>query len=150
VGRHLRVQSYHVIRGRGIHVLGAIKAANSSGPGNVELRGWREKGSHQQGGEYARQTPTPTPPCGKTARDRCVLKRGCRSSSTCAAGLQGYSYRVVSCVRTCSTVYVNGLLLLSVTGEEDFSSETSPHDRCRFPTQGSRVGVLTTRHVVQY
>jgi hypothetical protein len=66
-----RVQSYHVIRG-GHHVLGAIKTANSSGPGNVELRGWREKGNHQQGGEYARQTPT-TPPCGKTARDRCAL-----------------------------------------------------------------------------
>jgi hypothetical protein len=52
-------------------------------------------------------------------------------------GLRAYVYRICK---------YNGLLLLFVTGEEDLSSETSPHDGYRFPTRGSRLG---TRHVVQ-
>ena len=71
VGQHLK----HVSRyqGKGHHVLGAIKAANSSGPGNVELRGWREKGGHQQGGEPWTRKADARHPRAETARDRCAV-----------------------------------------------------------------------------
>jgi hypothetical protein len=65
----------HVSRyqGKGHHVVGAIKAANSSGPGNVELRGWREKGGHQQGGLPLTRKADARLPRAETARDRCAV-----------------------------------------------------------------------------
>jgi hypothetical protein len=103
------------LSGQSHHMLGAVKAANSPGPGNVELR----KRGHQQG-EIHTQGRRAVPRA-ETARDRCALTSQWRQHAR--LGLvrtdakdfhmrtvrRSYSYRVAS---TMCTVHAHIYMVL--------------------------------------
>lgn len=107
------------------HVLGAVKAAKSSGPGNVELRVGKVKGV-PSGRTTIRKADVRLPRV-EMARDRCAPNSQWRQRAWLSfrgGRMQkvggSYSYRVAStCVHVHMYMYISMALLLSATGDEE-------------------------------